>query len=96
VIDMRTLKVGQKVRLRHEYHSWAVSTVVETTGTYVRIEVPREETGVRTYWIDFDYEGGEICAWEWVDGWDPRSFRDLQLELCDQGGTNGQHEQPNR
>src|SRR5580658_6822430 len=79
-IDMRALKVGQKLCV-WSFYTEREATVTETTADYVRIEVA--ETGKdRKHWMDFNYEGGQICTWEWVDYCDTRPMVPFRIKLC--------------
>jgi hypothetical protein len=74
-MNMRALKVGQKIRMRL-FSQIEEATVTETAEEHVRIETVRKEGG---YCIDFNYDGDQICSWGGLVGYDPRPIADLEF-----------------
>jgi hypothetical protein len=79
-IDMRALKVGQKLCV-WSFYVEREATVVETTADYVRIEVAQTGKDGR-HWMYFNYDGGQIGTAAWVDGWDERPMVPFRIKLC--------------
>ncbi len=61
-MDMRALKIGQKVNV-HLFSQVKEATVTKMTEKYVRVEIP--PSGPFTKWLPKD---GQVWKWEFKDG----------------------------
>jgi hypothetical protein len=102
-IDMRALKVGQKLYV-HDYSRVYEATVGEMGESSfgwghdlvekcVHIEVANWDGSynghARGYAIDFDYDGSAICFWNACDVWNPVSRPDPKIFLKEPSRIDG-------
>jgi hypothetical protein len=76
-MDMRALKVGQKVRIQI-YSQIKDGTVEEVTEDYIWVDIARSENE-NGYCIEFNHDGIQRRVCSAGGAWDPRPIPDLKI-----------------